>query len=161
MMADKFMTLDLAMIDQTDKANHHAAYWMGYLGLLPFFATAAGIWWGWASLTGWLIAYGAVIFAFIGAIHWGLAMVATPSAPERFYASVVPALVAWVALLLPALIALPLLVTGFVAWRVWEHATPDTLMPRWFRRLRTVLTIGAVLSLSAGWIALLPFIGRV
>lgn len=144
-------------------ADRHqtAAAWMGYLGLLPFFAGAAGPWLGIDWLAGWLLAYGAVILSFVGAIHWGVAMGRRNSAPEWFYASVTPALAGWVALLLPRLIGLPLLAAAFVGWRLWEYRGSAPGLPRWFRRLRTALTIGAVLSLVAGWLALLPFTGTV
>jgi glutaredoxin len=136
-----------------------AAAWMGYLGLLPFFLAGLGLWLGPTWLAGWLLAYGAVILAFVGAIHWGLAMSADGLLAEPFYASVLPALVGWVALLMPPLIGLPVLIAGFIAWRVWEHRAAPVVLPSWFRRLRSVLTVGAVLGLSAGWIALLPFTG--
>ena len=144
---------------QAANGHHAAAAWMGYLGLLPFLIGGFGLWVGPSWLGGWLAAYGAVILAFVGAIHWGLAMTESNPAPERFYASVLPALVGWGALLLPRLIGLPVLIVGFVAWRIWEHRVGQASMPRWFRRLRTLLTLGAVLGLGAGWIALLPFTG--
>lgn len=139
--------------------HQSAAAWMGYLGLLPFLAGGAGPWFGLDWLAGWLIAYGAVILSFVGAIHWGVAMGRRNPSPEWFYASVMPALVGWIALLLPGLIGLPLLVAGFIGWRVWEYRGMAPGLPRWFRRLRTALTVGAVLGLSAGWLALLPVTG--
>lgn len=144
---------------QAGNGHPTAAAWMGYLGLLPFFIAGLGLWVGPSWLGGWLTAYGAVILAFVGAIHWGVAMSQRNPAAESFYASVLPALVGWVALLVPRLIGLPILIAGFVAWRVWEHRVGQASMPRWFRRLRTVLTVGAVLGLTAGWMALLPFTG--
>gem|GEM_PF-5975963 len=119
------------------------------------FGAVAGPTW----LAGWLLAYGAVILAFVGAIHWGLAMSADRPLAEPFYASVLPALVGWIALLMPPLMGLPVLIAGFIAWRVWEHRAAPVALPSWFRRLRSVLTVGAVLGLSVGWIGLLPFTG--
>ncbi len=144
---------------QAVERHQTAAGWMGYLGLLPFLAGAAGVWLGPHWLAGWLVAYGAVILAFVGAVHWGLAMSRRNPPPEVFYASVMPALVGWVALLLPRIVGLPVLAAGFVAWRVWEYREARASMPRWFRRLRSVLTVGAVFSLLAGWAALLPLTG--
>lgn len=137
----------------------NAASWMGYLGLLPFAAAAAGPWLGLAWTVEWLLAYGAVILSFVGAIHWGLAMGQHHPVPASFHASVIPALVGWVALILPTLIGLPLLAVGFMAWRFWEARYAAMVMPRWFRRLRTVLTLGAVAALIGGWLALLPATG--
>lgn len=138
-----------------------AAKWMGYLGLLPFIFAALGVWFGLPWVTSVLAAYGAVILSFVGAIHWGFAMTQRGVRPEVFYASVVPALVAWGALLIPKIIGLPLLAAGFVGWRLWEQRDTGPLLPGWFRAMRTVLTIGAVASLLLGWAALLPFISRV
>ena len=47
--------------------------WLGYGGLPPFAALAGIGWWGRAPLWGTaLLAYGAVILSFVGALHWGL-----------------------------------------------------------------------------------------
>ena len=148
-----------ARLNEGSGASTAAAGWMGYLGLLPFLATAIGVWFGPAWAAGWLAAYGAVILAFVGAIYWGLAMTRRDTPPEWFYASVVPALVAWAALLVPAIVGLPVIAAGFIGWRVWESREAAKNLPRWFRRLRTVLTSGAVLALVGGWLALLPFTG--
>jgi len=65
-----------------------AVAWLGYGGLLPFLALAAtGLW---APGTPWwsaaLLAYGAVILSFVGALHWGFAMAQSGlSASERVY----------------------------------------------------------------------------
>lgn len=132
------------------------AAWMGYLGLLPFLAGAAGAWFGPAWIAGWLAAYGAVILSFVGAVHWGLAVADVRPRAETFYASVVPALVGWAALLVPVLVGLPALAAAFVLWRYWEYRHASVTLPRWFRRLRTILTVGAAGSLAVAWPALLP-----
>ena len=50
-----------------------------------------------------LIAYAAVILSFMGAIHWGAAMSSTGNKRKQYFlVSVSPALVAWVALMTPA-----------------------------------------------------------
>jgi hypothetical protein len=64
-----------------------------------------------------LIGYGAVILSFVGALHWAFAMV-LPDLTEqqrtaRFVWSVVPALLAWPALLVDATMASFLLIPGF------------------------------------------------
>lgn len=133
-----------------------AAAWMGCLGLLPFLAGALGVWFGPNWVAGWLAAYGAVILSFVGAVHWGLAVADARPAPEAYYASVVPALVGWAALLVPLIVALPVLAAAFVLWRYWEYQHARVTLPRWFRRLRTLLTVGAAGSLAVAWPALLP-----
>ena len=132
------------------------APWLGYLGLLPFAAGAAGVWLGLAGAERALAAYGAVILSFVGAIHWGMAA----SRPRdsgtagTFIASVVPALVGWAALLLPpGAPALSLLVVSFPAWLVWERRHLQRALPPWLRRLRLELTAGATVALAAGAVA--------
>jgi hypothetical protein len=96
--------------------------WLGYGGLIPFVALTAvflldhhhGMLWSDA-----LIGYGAVILSFVGALHWAFAMV-LPDLTEqqrtaRFVWSVMPALLAWPALLVDATMASFLLIPGFVA----------------------------------------------
>lgn len=140
---------------------------LGYGGLLPFAALAAlllvegvhnALWWP------ALLAYGAVILSFVGALHWGFAM-ALPGlgAAQRqalWLWSVVPALVAWPAVLWAAPGAAVLLVAGFVAHyaqdrRLVAHA--GAALPAWYLPLRTKLTLVASVCLLAGAAArLLP-----
>ena len=72
---------------------------LGHAGLVPFVLGAALVWIVWPDVQPYvavaLSAYAATVVAFLGAIHWGLAM--RSGEPARFGWSVVPALVAAVA----------------------------------------------------------------
>lgn len=79
---------------------------LGYAGLLPFVAGAVLVWLvrpevhPYVALA--LSGYAAVILSFLGGIHWGLAM-RDPVPPLPWLAwGVVPSLVAWLAMLMPA-----------------------------------------------------------
>lgn len=80
---------------------------LGYGGLIPFLALSAALWWGPKEYHAFvrlaLLAYGATIASFLGAIHWGLAMLdARPGRSMLPYVwGVLPSLVAWAALLAP------------------------------------------------------------
>lgn len=130
------------------------ARWLGLGGLLPFFlpvaAIAAGDNDGW--FLRWLVAYGAVILSFVGALQWGLALDSrTSRRAERFIVSVIPGLGAWLALLMPTRAGLALLLAGFLGIYAYERATlRDGGYPPWFRSLRTLLTAGACLALALG-----------
>jgi hypothetical protein len=99
-----------------------------------------------------LLAYGAIILSFVGALHWthGLEAGDTRSAARMLTVSVLPALFGWVALLLPVPIGLGVLAAGFglvyvydqQAWRRWPA----------FLSLRVQLTIGAMGSLLMVWL---------
>lgn len=132
-----------------------AAAWMGYLGLLPFIAGMMGMWIGAAGAGAWLVTYGAVILSFVGAIHWGTAAARGEYAHLPYALSVVPALIGWVALLLPLGAGLVVMAIAFTAWRVAEHDLLDAHQPGWLQRLRTRLTAGATISLLLGALAAL------
>ncbi|MBS0512955.1 MAG: DUF3429 domain-containing protein [Proteobacteria bacterium] len=132
--------------------------WLGYGGLLPFVGLAItiladprhGLLWGDA-----LVAYGAVILSFVGALHWGFAMCLPGLTDTRrgacFVWSTVPALVAWPALLADPHFAAVVLVAGFVAhyWQDRRLAALATL-PAWYLPLRLRLTSVASVCLLLG-----------
>lgn len=140
-----------------------AVAWLGYGGLVPFVSLAAAAAAGIAGAAA-LFAYGAVILSFVGALHWGFAMTLHElSAPRRnaaFLWSVVPALLAWVTLLLPPAPAVMVLIVGFVAqYRRDVALAAAGALPAWYLPLRLRLTVVACLSLvlgglaAQGWIA--------
>ena len=132
------------------------ARWLGYAGLIPFFSLALLSLTAPASLAQWatqaLMAYGAVILSFVGALHWARGLDSSDAATSAglLTVSVMPALVAWLALLLPVAFGLVLLAAGFAllyaydrnAWR-WRS---------WFLSMRSHLTAGAVGSLMIVWL---------
>lgn len=143
--------------DDADSLPRSVA-WLGYGGLLPFMAPLALVFIdpGHASL--WreaLTTYGAVILSFVGALHWGFAMTLTDLPPEarqqRFLWSVVPALLALSALLLPLPWGTGLLIAGFAAhyWQDVGLAGRSTL-PGWYLPLRLRLTSVACACLALG-----------
>ena len=83
---------------------------LGYLALLPFVCGALVIWFVRADARGHasaaLSAYGAVIVAFLGGIHWGFGFRPGTPDPRLFVWGVVPSLVACVALLMQPAAAL-------------------------------------------------------
>ncbi len=133
-----------------------AGHWLGYAGLLPFVAALLGFLLGGdlrqAYFAQQFIAYGAVILSFVGAVHWGRALGAGRMPTMRMSCSILPALLAWAALLLPARTAAWLLLAGFIALRAWEASPPVAqTLPAWYRGLRTRLTfaVGVLLLLFA------------
>jgi len=78
----------------------------GHAGLIPFIVGTLLLWLVYPDLQPWvalgLAAYGALIVAFLGGIHWGLAMDSHASGQRAFGWAMVPPLVAWLALVMPA-----------------------------------------------------------
>ncbi len=146
------------MADENPVALPRTVAWLGYGGLLPFLVLTPaslldhhhGAVWSDA-----LYAYGAIILSFIGALHWGLAMT-LPELSERqrsawFAWSVVPALIAWPAVLFSPPLAAPLLVLGFIAHYLQDRRlTRQATLPDWYLPLRLRLSSVAVVCLVAG-----------
>lgn len=82
-----------------ERARH-----LGYAGLLPFGLGAALIWLVHPELrpdvTLALSGYAATVVAFLGGIHWGLAMRADSLGPRSFGWAIVPPLVAALAMMM-------------------------------------------------------------
>ena len=141
---------------QTDDRQRVARY-LGYAGLIPFYAAAIG-----AHLTDnpvtlhllvqAQLVYGAVIASFLGAVHWGLAM-AVPELPARtFVLSVLPGLAGWaiVGLFSGAWAVAYILSIALFGWLYLydRNAARDGRAPQWYGALRGPLTafvIGACL----------------
>ena len=78
---------------------------LGFAGLVPFVAGALLVWLvreeAHPYVTLALASYAAVVMSFLGGIHWGLAMKQSEPPALWFAWGVVPALVAWLAVMMP------------------------------------------------------------
>ena len=131
---------------------------LGASGLLPFAGFLFGLWFGSAELSAWcakaLLNYGVVILAFVGALHWAFAMQASGFAASDRWTwmgwSVMPALAAWTAGMLPWRLGIGVLLAMFVFHLVLDHVlAPRAALPPWYLRLRRLLTAGVVVCLLA------------
>lgn len=128
---------------------------LGYLGLLPFIVPTVFLFYDHHHLGMWqhfLLSYGAVILTFVGALHWSFAMALQELSASKqrnlFLWSIVPSLVAWLALSIPKIYGFMLLVAFFVLalWRDESLAAKVSLAP-WYLPLRRNLTLVAVICL--------------
>ena len=128
---------------------------LGNAGLIPFVGLAGLMWLVSGDVHAFvamaLSAYAATIATFLGGIHWGMGLPLDAPA-RRFHLvwGVVPSLVAWVALLMPAFAGLPLLALLLVVCygvdrRTWAQWGWSAWLP-----LRARLTAVAVLSCLLG-----------
>lgn len=125
----------------------------GLAALSPHPATAAHM------LTA-LMAWAALVLAFIGGLHWGLVLRDTesPAAPPRLPharigAAVLPLILGWIALLLPLVVAdwlgLLLLIATYIGTALAEHRySTRMLLPSRYLWLRWGFTIVAVAMLT-------------
>lgn len=128
---------------------------LGYSGLLPFVSITLLLlstpyhqaFWQQA-----LLAYGAVILTFVGALHWAFAMQTDGLAECKqrivYVWSVVPSLAGWVSLLLPYVYGLGLLVIFFALAFYCDVLLAKSLkLPTWYLPLRRNLTLVVVFCL--------------
>ena len=144
-------------------ATHPAAYQaplsttalrLGHLGLAPFVFGALLVWLvnpeahPYATLA--LSTYAGVIVSFLGALHWGLAMRLSAPPASLFVWGVVPSLVAWVAVMMPASAGLVLHgLMLLLCYAVDRKVYPAQGQARWLT-LRFRLSTVAALSCFTG-----------
>ncbi|KAJ3361517.1 hypothetical protein GGF32_007275 [Allomyces javanicus] len=155
--ADAPISLDLSAVPTTPKL-------LGLAGLIPFAGATVGAWTcvGADDIIAFQLVeatYGASILAFMGAVHWGTAMAHegvtdTHTLSKRYALSVLPSLIGWATLSMPADIALATQLAAFNALlyadvRAWRHGS----VPRWYPNLRIWLTGIVSACLGATWLA--------
>ena len=132
-----------------------SAFWLGWAGILPFAGltlAADGRYSLPVAPEVALLTYGAAILSFMGGAQWGLAMRATDGSERGWHGyaiSVVPALLAWTAVLIPWRLGLGLLILGFaglLAYDLWTVGRGRA--PAWYATLRWQLTLAVVTLLA-------------
>ncbi|MDP3823608.1 MAG: DUF3429 domain-containing protein [Burkholderiales bacterium] len=142
------------MSDVSPVSPYPFAFRLGYLALLPFVFGAALVWIvrpdAHPYVTSALSGYAAVVIAFIGGIHWGFGFREDDAPPRLFVWGVVPALVAWVAVVMQPYAGL--VVHGvmlIVCYLVDRKVYPEHGAARWLT-LRFRLSVVASLSCLVG-----------
>lgn len=130
-----------------------------FAGLVPFVTGALGLWVTPAAWREWVmqeyLSFAAVILAFMGAIHWGLAMRAeegSERSPIQLGLSVIPPLLGWLALSLPINLAIPVFFFAFGTLYfadIW--AAKQGLAPAWYVSLRRPISLVIIGSMIVAW----------
>ncbi len=132
---------------------------LGYGGLIPFVGLALAIGLGplhQAKAASALLGYGATIASFLGAIYWGLAMRDPHGQSKSLLAwGVIPSILAWVALMLPATQGLLLLAVLLWACLAVDRVVYTRSGLRAWLPMRLVLTAVASLSCTASAVVLM------
>ena len=142
------------MIDGARALPPHATT-LGYGGWIPFAALTLAPWvvdepvlqtW----LLRGLLAYGATILAFLGAVHWGFVLARGAPRPALVLAlGTVPALVGTASLMLTPPTALVTQMIAFGAIWLYEHRVlGEAVLGKAYLDLRRTLTIGVLLILT-------------
>lgn len=147
--------LDLLRYDMKDLwKGPKPALLLGFAGLIPFVAPTLfmAVTESYCSdLAFAQLTYGAAILSFFGGARWGFALPeSSPAKPDwiNLANSVVPSLLAWVAVLMGSSIsaAITMVIMGLGVSLHYDLALLPTY-PSWFKALRFVLTIVAFFSL--------------
>ena len=128
---------------------------LGWAGVIPFaLLTASSV----LDIYPWFLdprtalrAYGACILSFMGGAQWGVLLPREEGhAPFfRYLVSVLPALLAFLCLLIPDTPGLIGLIVGFSALLVYDLSTVrQGLAPRWYASLRVQFTLAVVVLLG-------------
>ena len=128
---------------------------LGYAGLIPFVFLALLMWLvneeAHPFVAMALSAYAATIAAFLGGIHWGIGL--RHNATQRklhMVWGVMPSLVAWIAVIMPAYAGLPVMSLLLVACYLVDRKTwPEAGLREWMT-MRFRLTVVATLSCLLG-----------
>jgi len=102
-----------------------------------------------------LVAYAALILSFLGGARWGLAVAGPSPSPLTVSLAMLPTLFALAMIVLPEshrLWQIGGLAAGLTLQWIWDIRARG--LPDWYPRLRTTLSGGAVLGLTAGAIIL-------
>ena len=126
---------------------------LGLAGLIPFLVGAlmelTDARWQGITGTDLVRTYGAAILAFMGGAQWGASLRGAEEPWARYSYSVIPALLAWPALLLEPRDGLVVLVGGFLfVYVLDEWMRYRGWLPAWYLRLRRLLTAVVLASLG-------------
>lgn len=136
-------------MSSNEQALRTRAYWLTWLGLLPFLFGAMLILSGQngGMVIEGLRNYGAIILTFVGAIHWGRAL--QMKHPRLTTLSVWPSIYAWLCLFLPVEQGLLVLALGFLLVLIVDlHQYRSTV---WFQQLRIQISFSVASLLFFSW----------
>ena len=132
---------------------------LGYGWLLPFIGLALGLWLTpeqyQPSVHHALLTYAAIILSFMGAIHWGTAIALKNDQQKlQLGISVIPPLLAWLAMLLPLNYSYAILIVAFCVLCIYDsRMTKHGHLPDWYPTLRIPLTTTVVATLITSLLA--------
>lgn len=120
---------------------------MTWIGVIPFVVMAVlvviGVWVD--ELTAAFVLYSAMVLSFLAGTHWGIALIqGTEQQALRMAVSGLTAVAVWfVALLLPAVISIPVLAASYVIWMNYDLRLFATTPYENIRRPSTFVIAGS------------------
>lgn len=142
------------------------AWILSLLGLVPFVVMAGAMLFAGSNNAvivpslNFFKTYSAVVLCFMGGIRWGLSLNQEDgdSAPFSLVASIIPAMVAGVVILLPDTynqLMLMILLLCYCALGAWDSLSANARkLPKWYGKLRIYLTLLVAASHIAVFLAI-------
>lgn len=139
-------------INTCGRSTHGFANIIGYCGLIPF--VGLSLWYAMTDdaaratfILNALMAYAAIILSFVGAIHWGRSLHEPHMVRSNLLQiiSIIPILLGWAALMLPAQAGLAILIAGFALIYLFDRIQYRELY--WMQKIRFNLTMGVIFTL--------------
>ena len=134
----------------------------GIGGAVPFIFLSLGIWTFTYELK--LIAlynlinYSVLILSFIGAVHWGAAMVINDKGYKSYLLSIIPVLLSWFLIMgfivNYMIIFIILIILYLFVFFIDIKAVREKKLPQWYLPMRKFITIIVLLSLGSVCIAI-------
>jgi hypothetical protein len=145
----------LIMINEQE-SSYRLMKWLGYAGLLPFYAIILALFLDTPLSVDWLkqalLIYTATIMSFLGAVHWGHAIahvtLTNNERRRRFLWSVQPSIISWLLVLLPTFIALPAFIILVISVYIVDRFALNLLLIPTYLRLRLHLSLLVTLALA-------------
>tara|TARA_B110000008_G_scaffold6710_1_gene6610 strand:+ start:4784 stop:5263 length:480 start_codon:yes stop_codon:yes gene_type:complete len=134
----------------------------GLSGTLPFILLSIAIWICSYELKLMalynLINYSIIILSFVGAIHWGAAMIREDTNYKWYFISIIPALLSWFLIMgfiaNYLLIFIILMILFLSMFFIDIRAVRNKILPHWYLPLRKIITIIVFLSLGSVCLAI-------
>ena len=145
-------------VNTCGRSTHGFSNIIGYCGLIPF--VGLSVWYTMTTnaqqasfILSALIAYAAIILSFVGAIHWGRSLHEPHMVKSNLLQliSVIPTLLGWVALLVPAQVGLMILITSFFLIYLFDRIQYKELY--WMQKIRFNLSMGVIFTLLISLLA--------
>lgn len=145
-------------VNTCGRSTHGFSNIIGYCGLIPF--VGLSLWYAMTKsapqadfVLSALLAYGAIILSFVGAIHWGRSLHEPHMVKSNLLqlVSIIPTLLGWVALLVPPKAGLMILIVSFLLIYLFDRIQYRELY--WMHRIRFNLSMGVIFTLLISLLA--------
>ena len=154
------------MFDFKNKFKNFFPNLLGFAGLIPFLYAVISIIFNFPNSDYFIeiaFVYGALILSFIGAIYWGISLQTYFSSVKikininyLFLWSILPSILGFVYFLIISKNAKILIMVGFIICQfVDEFMNHYKILPKWFIKLRRILTLIVVTTLFYCYINIL------